>query len=328
MKAMVYDSYGSPDVLELREIEKPAIQDDEVLVKVQAASLNFGDQALLSGKPWLIRLMGYGLLNPKYQIIGTDIAGWVESVGSAVREFQPGDEVFADVSECGFGAFAEYAAIPEKALVLKPTNLAFEQAAAVPQAAVVALQGLRDRGEIKSGQKVLINGASGGVGTFAVQIAKAFGADVTGVCSARNAELVRSIGADRVMDYAREDFTQDVRCYDLIFDIVANRPLSDYMWALSPQGYYVACAFNPTSLFMGPFISRNGGKQVRSLSQKPNVKDLQFMKKLLESGKVTPVIDRCYPLRELPEAMGYLAAGGHNGKIVISMEPGESSPIM
>jgi len=328
MKAMVYDSYGSPDVLELREIEKPAIQDDEVLVKVQAASLNFGDQALMTGKPWLIRLMGYGLLAPKYQVIGTDIAGQVEAVGSAVQRFQPGDEVFADVSECGFGAFAEYAAIPEKALVLKPTNLSFEQAAAVPQAAVVALQGLRDRGEIKTGQKVLINGASGGVGTFAVQIAKAFGADVTGVCSRRNVELVRSIGADQVMDYTQEDFTQNVGSYDLIFDIVANRPLSDYMRAISPQGCYVACAFNPTALFMGSFFSKNGGKQARSLSHKPNVKDLVFMKELLEAGKVVPVIDRCYPLRDLAEAMVYLEAGRHHGKIVIAVEPDGSSPML
>jgi len=320
MKAMVFHSYGTPDVLELREIEKPAIQEYEVLVKVQAASLNFGDQALLRGKPWIIRLMGYGLLNPKYKVIGTDIAGRVEAVGSTVQGFQPGDEVFADVSECGFGAFAEYAAVPEVALTSKPTNLSFEQAAAVPQAAVVALQGLRDRGEIKSGQRVLINGASGGVGTFAVQIARAFGAEVTGVCSSRNVELVRSIGADRVIDYTRENFTQDVGCYDLIFDIVANRPLSDYMRALSPHGTYVACAFNPSSLFMGPFISRNGGKKARSLSQKPNIKDLQFMKELLEAGKVTPVVDRCYSLRELAEAMDYLEAGHHYGKIVIRME--------
>ena len=276
--------------------------------------------ALVSGKPFISRLMGYGLLEPKYKILGTDIAGQVEAAGGSTTRFQPGDEVFADISECGFGAFAEYAAVPEKAITLKPANLTFEQAAAVPQAAAVALQGLRDQGQIQPGQKVLINGASGGVGTFAIQIAKAFGAEVTGVCSSRNMDRLRSIGADHVIDYTQEDFTQNEQRYDLIFDIVANRPISDYLRVLNPNGKYVACAFNPASLFIGPFISKTGNKKVRSLIHKPKVEDLALLKELIETGKVVPVIDRCYPLSEIAEAMRYLKAGRHYGKVVITVK--------
>ena len=319
MKAIIYTKYGPPDVLQFKDVPKPSPKEDEALVAVQAASLNYGDSALVAGKPFLVRLMGYGLFSPKYATPGTDIAGIVEAVGGAVTRFQSGDEVFADVSECGFGAFAEFAAVPETDLALKPANISFEEAAAVPQAAVVALQGLRDKGQIQTGDKVLVNGASGGVGTFAIQIAKSFGAEVTGVCSAKNLDLLRSIGADQVIDYTKEDFTEHEGRYDLIFDIVANRSMSDYMRALSPTGRYVACAFNPSSLFFGSFLSKKGGKQASSLNHKPKVEDLHLMKDLLESGQVSPVIDKSYPLGDLAEAMRYLAEGQGRGKVVITM---------
>lgn len=317
MKAMVYERYGPPDVLAFREVEKPVPGDNEVLVDVRAASLNFGDMALLRGKPFIARFWS-GLLKPKYLILGTDIAGRVEAVGENVTQLRPGDAVFGDIERCGFGAFGEYVAVMQATLALMPANLSFAEAAAVPQAAVVALQGLRDKGQIQSGQGVLINGASGGVGTFAVQIAKAWGAEVTAVCSTKNLDLVRSLGADHVIDYTETDFTANEQRYDLIFDIVANRSVSDYMRALTPRGIYVACAFNPTSLFLGPFISRKSGKQATSLVHKSNQDDLVVMKELIEAGKVTPVIDRCYPLSELAEAIRYLESGQHRGKVVVT----------
>jgi len=320
MKAILHSKYGPPDVLRLHEVEKPAPGENEVLVKVEAASVNYGDKALVKGEPFLIRLMGYGLLKPKYAIPGGDIAGRVEAVGGNVRRFHQGDEVFADIGDCGFGAFAEYVAAPEGALAQKPANVTFEEAAAVPQAAVVALQGLRDKGRIQTGQKVLVNGASGGVGSFAVQIAKAFGAEVTGVCSTRNTDMVRSIGADHVIDYTQQDFTENEGCYDLIFDIVAKRSISDYMRALSPKGSYVACAFNPTSLFFGSLVSKADGKKASSLSHKPNQSDLVFMAELLAAGKVVPFVDRVYRLSQVPEAMRYLEEGPHRGKVVVTME--------
>jgi NADPH:quinone reductase-like Zn-dependent oxidoreductase len=320
MKAIVQTSYGPPDVLLLQEVEKPVPKEDEVLVKVQAASVNYGDKALVRGKPFLIRLMGYGLLKPKHAIPGGDIAGRVEAVGGDVKELQTGDEVFGDIGACGLGAFAEYVSAPEGALAPKPAAVTFEEAAAVPQAAVVALQGLRDKGQIQSGQRVLINGASGGVGSFAVQLAKAFGAEVTGVCSMRNLDMVRSLGADQVIDYTQQDFTEDVGRYDLIFDIVANRSISDYMRALSPKGSYVACAFNPTTLFFGSLVSKADGKKAVSLNHKPNHIDLLFMAELLAAGKVVPFIDRVYPLSQVPEAMRYLEGGQHRGKVVVTME--------
>ena len=324
MKAIVYEEYGPPEVLQLREVEKPTPKDNEVLVKIYAASINYGDKALVRGEPFLVRLMGYGLLKPKHKILGTDMAGKVEAVGGNVKQFQPGDEVFGDISECGFGAYAEYVSVPEDALTLKPSNVTFEEAAAVPQAAAVALQGLRDKGQIQRGQKVLINGASGGVGTFAVQIAKAYDTEVTGVCSTRNLELVRSIGADHVIDYTREDFTQSEQRYDLILDIVANRSVSDYMKALTPKGRYVAVAFNPTSLFLGSMISKSEGKKASSLSHKPNVDDLVFLRELIEAGKIKPFIGRRYPLGEVAEAMKYLE-GRHQGKVVVTMDHNEVS---
>lgn len=320
MKAIVYREYGSPDVLRLEDVEKPDPKADEVLVHVQAASLNYGDVALVRGKPLVARLWS-GLRAPKYKILGTDICGRIEEVGRNVKGFRPGDEVFGDVSACGFGAFAEYVSVPEHALAPKPANLTCEEAAALPQAAVVALQGLRNKGRIRTGQRALINGASGGVGTFAVQIAKALGAEVTGVCSSRHLHLVRAIGADHAIDYTQQDFTEGGNHYDLIFDIVANRPLSAYLRVLDPQGIYVACAFNPSTLFLGPLISRKKGRKAVSLYQKPNQEDLVYIKDLVEAGKVTPVIDRCFPLNDVAEAVRYLQTGGRHGKVVINHTP-------
>jgi NADPH:quinone reductase-like Zn-dependent oxidoreductase len=322
MKAIVYEKYGPPDVLQLKEVKKPVPKENEVLVKVQAASVNYSNSAFVTGKPFIVRLMGAGLLKPKYKILGSDIAGRVETVGVNVRQFRPGDEVFGDLSECGRGGFAEYVAVPENALVLKPANLTFEEAAAVPEAAVVALQGLRDKGQIQPGQKVLIYGASGGIGTFAVQIAKSFGAEVTGVCSTRNLDLVRSIGADHVIDYTQEDFTQNGQQYDLILATAGYRSLFDYARALSPGGIYVvtggsmAQVFQP--MYLGPFISMTGGKKMGNLAMRPIQKDLAFVKDLIEAGKVKPVIDRCYPFSEVAEALRYYGKGHSRGKIVIT----------
>ena len=318
MKAMVYTEYGPADVLTLKEVEKPAVADDEVLVEVKASSLNYGDVALLKGSPIVVRLSS-GLRKPKYQILGGDVAGRVEAVGRHVTRFQPGDEVYADNGRFGFGAFAEYVSIPEEALVLKPANATFAEAGAAPQAAVVALQGLRDSGRIERGHKVLINGASGGIGPYAVQIAKAFGAEVTGVCSTGNMDLVRSIGADEVIDYTKEDFTKGAQTYELIFDIVANRSVSDNARVLTSKGTYVACAFNATSLILGPLISMAGDKKVTSLVHKPNREDLAFMKELMETGKVVSVIDSCYPLSELADGVRHWEEGNARGKIVITM---------
>ena len=319
MKAIVYTKYGSPsEVLEFKEMEKPTPKDNEVLVKVYAASVNYADWSFVRGKPFLVRLIGAGLLKPKNPILGADIAGQVETIGRNVKQFQLGDEIFGEISEFGWGSFAEYVSVPENALTLKPVNLTFEEAAAVPQAAVVALQGLRDKGQIQHGQKVLINGASGGIGTFAVQIAKSFGAEVTGVCSTRNLDMVRSIGADHVIDYTQEDYTQKEQRFDLILDIVANRSVSDIMRALSPKGNYVAVAFNPASLFLGSFYSRNG-KKAGSLAAKSNVNDLVYMKELIEAGKVVPVIDRRYPLSEVAKAVQYYGERHAQGKVVITV---------
>jgi NADPH:quinone reductase-like Zn-dependent oxidoreductase len=320
MKAIVYEKYGPPeDVLELKEVEKPTPKDNEVLVKIYAASINDGDKSMIRGAPFIARLYS-GLLKPKNTIPGGDIAGQVEAVGRNVKPFQPGDDVFGDIGGIGHGAFAEYVSVPENVLAPKPANLTYEEAAAVPQYALVALQGLRDKGQIQPGQKVLINGASGGVGTFAVQVAKSFGAEVTGVCSTRNLDLVRSIGADHVIDYTQEDFAQKEQRYDLILDSVANRPLSDYKRALSTEGNYVAVAFNLNALILGPLTSKKGGKKVTQLSHEPNVEDLRYMKGLIEAGKVVPVIDRRYPLTEVAEAFRYFEEGHPSGKVVITVE--------
>lgn len=323
MKAIVYTKYGPPDVLELREVEKPTPKDNEVLVKVHAASVNPADWHILRGKPFLVRLMGFGLLKPKNEIPGCDIAGRVEAVGRNVKQFQPDDEIFGDISGCGLGAFAEYVSVPENALALKPANLTFEEAATVPLAGVTALQGLRDKGQIQPGQKVLVNGSGGGVGTFAVQIAKSFGAEVTGVCSTRKLDMVRSIGADQVIDYTQEDFFKNGERYDLILDAAAYRSIFDYKRALSPKGIYVLVGGSMAQLFramlLGPWISMTGSNKMGVLTAKANKKDLLFVKELLEAGKVKPVIDRRYPLNEVAEALRYLEEGHAQGKVVITV---------
>ena len=325
MKAIVYTKYGSPDVLELKEVQKPTPKDNEVLVKVLAASVNPLDWHLMRATPFLVRLTE-GFLKPKKEILGADIAGRVEAVGRNAKQFQPGDEVFGDIFACGLGGFAEYVSVPENALVLKPANMSFEESAAVPVAAVTALQGLRDKGQVQPGQKVLINGASGGVGTFAVQIAKSFGAEVTGVCSTRNLDMVRSIGADQVIDYTQQDFTQNGQRYDLIVDTVGNRSVSDHKRALSPKGICVIIGYSSPvllfqAMFLGPWISMTGSKKVGLMgTMKPNKKDLVFMKELLEAGKVVPVIDRRYTLSEVAEAIRYLEEGHARGKVVITVE--------
>jgi NADPH:quinone reductase-like Zn-dependent oxidoreductase len=322
MRAIVYTEYGPPDVLQVKEVEKPTPKDNEILVKVYASSVNQGDAYVVRGEPLLFRL-SYGLPGPKHTIPGGDVAGRVEAVGKDVERFQPGDEVFGDIGECGFGAWAEYVSAPEDAVVLKPTNTTFEEAAAVSQAAIVALQGLRDKGQIQPGQKILINGASGGVGTFAVQIAKSFGAEVIGVCSTQNLDLVRSIGADHVIDYTQEDFTRSGQHYDLIFDIAGNRSVSDYMRALLPKGTHVSCAISPVALLLGPLVSMFGSKKVIQLSHSPKAKDLAYLNELLEAGKVVPVINRSFPLSKAAEAVRHYEEGHPQGKVVVSVEHGD-----
>ncbi len=324
MKAIVYEKYGPPDVLQLKDIEKPAPKEAEVLVKVHATSLNAYDWHLLRADPFLVRLMGGGLLKPKTTIPGADIAGRVEAIGRGVNQFQPGDAVFGGVAS-GNGGFAEYAAAPERALALKPANLSFEQAAAVPMAGMTALQGLRDAGQIQPGQKVLINGASGGVGTFAVQLAKYFGAEVTTVCSTGNVEMARSLGADHVIDYKEEDFTRSGKQYDLILAVNGYHPLSAYKRALAPKGIYVMAGGTNAQIFqamlLGPLMSNKGGKQMGGVSAKRSQKDLLILKELLEAGKIVPVIDRCFPFREAVDALRYIDAGHAKGKVVVTVEP-------
>ncbi|MFC4323118.1 NAD(P)-dependent alcohol dehydrogenase [Litchfieldia salsa] len=322
MRAIVTNKYGSPDVLEIMEVDKPIPLKNQVLVKIHATSLNFGNLVLLKGEPLLARV-AFGLLKPKYSIPGGDIAGQVEAVGQDVKQFQPGDEVFGDLSGCGWGGLAEYVSVPETALASKPSNLTFEEAAAVPMAGVTALQGLRDKGRIKPGQKVLINGASGGVGTFAVQIAKSFGAEVTGVCSQRNAEITRAIGADYVVVYTEEDFTQNTKRYDLIFGVNGSHSISAYKRVLSHNGTFIHVGGSGSqllqSLIQGPFLTMNGKQNIGTLLQRPNQNDLYIMKDLIETGKVTPVIDRCYKLSEVQAAFHYFGEGHSQGKVVITV---------
>ncbi len=321
MKAITYEKYGSPDVLSVEEVQKPTPKDDEVLIKVRAASVNPFDWHYLRGEPFFMRLMGAGILKPRNKILGIDIAGRVEAGGGNVKQFQPGDEVFG---ASDFGALAEYVCAKENALVLKPANVTSEEAAAAPVAALTALQALRDKGEIQPGQKVLINGASGGVGTFAVQIAKSYGAAVTGVCSTGNLEMVRSIGTDHVIDYGQEDFTRNGQRYDLILDAVANRSFSDLKRALGPRGICVIVGFSPALTFQvffpGPWKFSTGDKKIGMMSAKITKEDLDFLKDLLEAGKVVPVIDRRYPLDEAADALRYLEEGHAKGKIVINIE--------
>ena len=324
MKAIVRHEYGSPDVLKLKEVEKPTPKDDEVLIKVHAASVNAADWRFLRADPFLVRLDS-GLRTPRNKILGMDVAGQVEAVGVNVKRFHPGDEVFGDILECRGGAFAEYVSVPERLLVLKPANMTFEEAAAVPLAAITALFGIRDQGQIQPGQKVLINGASGGVGTFAVQIAKSFGAEVTAVSSTRKLDMARSLGADQVIDYTKEDFTQNGHRYDLILAVNGYHPISAYKRVLSPKGIYVmvggSAAQGFQALLLGPWMSKSGGKKMGALTIEPNQKDLNSVKELLEAGEVVPVIDRRYPLSDVPEAIRYLEGGHAQGKVVIAVEP-------
>ena len=323
MKAIIYTKYGSPNVLQFREVPKPSPADNEVLVKIHASSVNAADWRMMRADPFMVRLHA-GLLRPtKFHILGADIAGRIEAVGKDVAQFKPGDEVYGDVFGSGFGGFAEYKCARESELVLKPTNLTFEAAAAVPLAALTALHGLRDKGQIKPGQKVLINGASGGVGTFAVQFAKHFGTEVTAVCSTAKVGLVRSLGADHVIDYTQEDFTRSRKQYDLILAVNGNCSIFDYKRALSPCGIYVMLGGESRQLFqallLGPLLSRFGKQEFGALSSTPNQTDLLYMKYLLESGKIKPVIDKYYPLNKVPEAMRYVEEGHANGKVVITV---------
>jgi len=329
MQAIIYEEYGSPDVLQLKVVEKPVPKENEVLVKVHAASVNALDWHAMRGEPLLQRLDS-GLLRPKDRILGADVAGRVEEVGNNVKQINPGDEIYGDLYWCGLGAFAEYVTIPEHAIALKPVNMTFEQAAAVPQAAFTALHALRDQGQVKQGQKVLINGATGGVGTFAVQIAKSFGAEVTGVCSPRNLEMVRSIGADHVIDYTVMDFTQNGQYYDLIIDIAANHSLTNLMRALNPNGICVVVGFSSVQQMLGvrlfgPWISKTGSKKIGMLMPEKDESDLVIIKELLEAGKIVPVIDRSYQFSEVPEAIRYLENGHARGKVVITVVQNDKS---
>ena len=321
MKAIVYTEYGPPEVLQLKEVEKPMPKEDEVLLKVHAASINYVDWHVLRGKSFLLRILN-GIRKPKHEILGDDVAGRIETIGVNVNQFKPGDEVFGISAN---DAFAEYCCVKEKYLGLKPANISFEEAAAVPYAGVTALLGLRDFGQIQPGQKVLINGASGGVGTFAVQIAKSYGAEVTGVCSTRKLDMVRSIGADHVIDYTQEDFTKSGQLYDLIFDIAAYRSIFDFKRALSPQGKYIFTGGSMARflqvMLLGPLLSLSGGKKLGSMGwAKPSQKDFTFLSELLETGKIVPVIDRRFPLSEVPEALRYYGEGHAQGKLVIAVD--------
>jgi NADPH:quinone reductase-like Zn-dependent oxidoreductase len=325
MKAILFQQYGSPDFLQLKEVKQPVPKDNEVLVRVHAVSINEWDWAILHGVPFVNRL-AYGLFKPRMQILGADVAGRIEAVGKNVRRFQPGDEVFGDLCRSGWGGFAEYTCAHEKALVLKPASLTFEQAASLPQAGLLAVQGLR-KGKLKQqsvhpAQKVLINGASGGVGTIAVQIAKSFGAEITGVCSTAKMEMVRSLGADHVIDYTKEDFTKNGQQYDLILDVKATHSVFDYKHALSPEGFYIIVGGESSVvnqlMLLGPWISMTSKKKLSLLLYKPN-NALNYLIELVESGKVHPVVDKIYPLSETVDAFRYYSDGRARGKVVITV---------
>ena len=324
MKAIVQTEYGSPDVLTLAEVEKPVVTDHGVLVKVHASSINSGDWRLMRGTPFLVRLMYGGLRKPKIKTLGVDFAGRVEAVGPAVMQFQPGDEVFGELSEYGFGGFAEYVCVAETALARKPMNITFEEAATVPDAAITALQALRDCGQLQAGQRVLINGASSGVGGFAVQIAKAFGAEVTAICHPKKMQMVQSIGADYIIDYTQTDVTQQGQPYDLIVDMAAYRSVFDYLPILTRSGSYVLVGGSisrlfQVMLFLGPWISRTSQRSVKCLTAKPNQADLIILRDLLEAGKIVPYIDRRYSLSEVPIAIRYVEERHVQGKVAISI---------
>jgi len=317
MKAIVQNAYGNPDVLELKEVDKPEVKENDVLVRVVAASINAGDIFSVKGSPWLARF-SVGFPKPKDYILGWDAAGYVEAVGEQVTQFKAGNEVYILCS----GAFAEFACASEDKVVLKPQNLSFEQAAAVPSAALTALLALRNQGQLKEGQKVLINGASGGVGTFSVQIAKALGAEVTGVCSTRNVELVRSIGADHVFDYTKKDFTKSERRYDLILDNVGSRSFSDYRRVLAPQGVHLPNTGHAgmSYVFKAYLLSALMRQHMAPFLAVPSPEDMLFLNELIEAGKVKPVIDKVYPMSEAKDAFWYLEREHAQGKVVIKVE--------
>lgn len=330
MQAIIQTQYGSPDQLQLQEVAKPTPQANEVLIKVFAAAVNPADLHLLRGEPFFLRL-SLGIWKPRHLILGSDIAGRVKAVGEDVTHLRPGDAVFGDLSSVGLGGFAEYVSAPAHILALKPANVSFTNAAAAPMAAITALQGLRDNGHIQPGELVLINGASGGVGSFAVQIAKSFGAEVTAVCSTRKVEVVRSLGADNVIDYSREDFTQTGQPYDLIFDTVGNRSLADYRRALSPQGRFVTTTFLPALLLRGLLPFQRSQQVMRSMLARPNTEDLRFIGELLETGHLCALVDRSYPLGRTTDALRYLGEGHAAGKVLISIaseeEPTLHTPV-
>ncbi len=322
MKAIIHEKYGPPDVMRLVEVEKPIPNDDQVLVKIHASSVNALDWHLLTADIFLVRL-SMGLFGPKNPVRGADIAGRVEAVGRNVTKFKPGGEVFGDI---GHGGFAEYTVASERALVLKPANLSFEQAAALPVAALTALQGLRDVGKIQAGQSVLINGAAGGVGTFAVQIAKAFGAEVTAVCSARNLEQARTLGADHVIDYSKENFTESDQRYDLIFAANGHHPLAAYKRVLKPRGIYVMAGGTSKQIFdamlLGRLMSEKDGRKMTNFMAESKPEDLQTLKEMCEAGKIVPVIDKRYPLEQTPEALRCLGSGHARGKVIVTVAEG------
>ena len=320
MKAIVYREYGSTDNLNLEEIEKPTPGDNEVLIKVQAASVNASDYEFVKGEPKYTRM--WGIRKPGKQILGSDIAGTIEAAGSSVSQFKPGDAVFGDILG-SWGGFAEYVAAPEKNLVLKPGGMTFEEVAAFPQAAVVALQGIRDKGKVQPGQKVLINGAGGGGGTFALQLAKFYGAEVTGVDHVEKLDLLRSLGADHVIDYTREDYTRSKNTYDYILDLVAHRSIFDCRRALAPRGRYAMVGGSMSALLqtlvIGSFLSLIGSKKMGLLAVNSTAKDLSYMIELFEAGKIKPVIDKQYSLSDVPEALRYVGEGHARGKVIITM---------
>ncbi|MBI1299440.1 zinc-binding dehydrogenase [bacterium] len=321
MKAIYYTQYGPPEVLCLQEVDKPTPKDDEVLIRVHAASLNAYDWHIMRADPFLARL-GKGLFGPKNKIPGADVAGLVEAVGRNVTQHQPGDAVYGDMSGANDGAFAEYVCAPASLMAPKPQNLSFAEAASVPMAALTALQALRDVCKVQPGQQVLVNGASGGVGTFAVQIAKALGVEVTAVCSTSKVELTRKLGADQVIDYKKEDFTQSDKTYDAILGVGGYKPLKAYTAALKPGGIYAMVGGTNKQIFdallFGAFMARDG-KKIAQVMAKPNQADLVYLNELFEAGKVKPVIDRCYPLHETADAIRYLEEGHPKGKIVITV---------
>lgn len=321
MKAMVYRSYGTPEVLALTEVERPRVGDRDVLIRTHAASVTAGDWRLLRGDPFLVRLM-FGLRRPRHPVLGADVAGRVKAVGREVSDLRPGDAVFGDLSNDGFGAFAEYVRASRDAVVAKPANVSWEQAAAVPVSAVTALQGLRDHGQLQPGQSVLINGASGGVGSFAVQIAKALGAEVTGVASGRKLDLVRALGADHVVDYRQHDVTRSGQRFDLILDTAAYRSLGDHRRALRPGGAYVMVGGPVRRMFevmlLGPWLGKRWGIRIRAMLAKPNAHDLRYVGELLARGQIVPAIDRRFALSELGDALGYLGSGRARGKVVVT----------